>query len=80
MFEQLSNVRNVLPSRRSFRNMKPLARREFRQGLLFIAPWVAGFLAFTLLPLIAALLFTFMDLKITSGILSKPHFEKYQES
>ncbi len=74
MFEQLSNVRNVLPSRRSFRNMKPLARREFRQGLLFIAPWVAGFLAFTLLPLIAAFLFTFMDLKITSGILSKPNF------
>lgn len=74
MFEQLSNARNVLPSRRSFRNMKPLARRELKQGLVFIAPWIIGFLAFTLLPLIAAFLFTFMDLKITSGILSKPNF------
>jgi ABC-type sugar transport system permease subunit len=74
MFEQLSNVRNVLPSRRSFRDMKPLARSELRNGLIFIAPWIVGFLAFTFLPIIATFLFSFMDLKITSGILSKPHF------
>src|SRR5438046_572085 len=71
MFEQLSNVRNVLPSRRSFRDMKPIARRELRNGLIFIAPWIVGFLAFTFLPIIATFLFSFMDLKITSGILSK---------
>lgn len=74
MFEQLSNVRNVLPSRQSFRDIKPLARRELRNGLIFIAPWIVGFLAFTFLPIIATLLFSFMDLKITSGVLSKPHF------
>jgi multiple sugar transport system permease protein len=54
--------------------MKPLARREFRQGFLFIGLWIVGFLAFTFLPIIASFLFSFMDLKITSGILSKPHF------
>src|SRR5689334_18067840 len=74
MFEQISNMRNALPSLKSFRDMKPIARREFRQGLIFIAPWIVGFLVFTFLPIIASFLFSFMDLKITSGILSKPHF------
>jgi len=72
MFEQLSEFRNSLPSFRSFRNLSPLARRELRQGLWFLSPWIIGFLAFTLLPLFATLFFTFIDLKITDGILSKP--------
>jgi multiple sugar transport system permease protein len=72
MFEQLSNFRNALPSLRSFRNMSPLARRELRQGVWFLSPWLFGFLAFTFIPLFATLFFTFIDLKITDGILSKP--------
>ena len=32
------------------RTATPLARREARQGLLFISPWIIGFLAFTLAP------------------------------
>src|SRR5512135_167037 len=63
-----------LPSIGTFRHMTPLARKEFRTGMLFITPWIIGFLAFTLLPMIATLIFTFMDLKITDGILNPPKF------
>src|SRR5688572_9104114 len=72
MLEQLSNFRDALPSWRSFRNLSPLARRELRQGLWFLSPWILGFLAFTLIPLFATLFFTFIDLDITDGIMSKP--------
>jgi multiple sugar transport system permease protein len=44
--------------------MSPLARREARQGLLFISPWIIGFLAFTLLPMIATFAFTFMNVTL----------------
>lgn len=74
MFEELSNIRKALPSLRSFRNLPPLARREFRWGLLFLSPWVFGFLAFTLLPMLATLFFSFLNLSITDGILSPPDF------
>lgn len=74
MFEELSNIRKVLPSFRSFRNLPPLARREFRLGFLFLSPWIFGFLAFTLLPMLATLFFSFLNLSITDGILSAPKF------
>ncbi len=63
-----------LPSIGSLRHMSPLARKEFRTGMLFISPWIFGLLAFTLLPMIATLVFTFMNLKITDGILNAPQF------
>jgi ABC-type sugar transport system permease subunit len=44
--------------------MTPLARREARQGLLFISPWLIGFFAFTLLPMVATLLFTFLNITL----------------
>ena len=72
MFEKLSNFRNSLPSLRSFRSLSSLGRREMRQGLWFLSPWLFGFLAFTLIPLFATLFFTFIDLKITDGILGTP--------
>jgi multiple sugar transport system permease protein len=43
-----------------------------RQALLFISPWLLGFLLFTLLPIIASLIFSFLDLSITDGILGSP--------
>ncbi len=54
-------------SHESIRKMGPLARREFRNGLLFISPWIIGFLAFTLLPMLATLVFSFMNLKLTDN-------------
>ena len=81
MLEELSNFRKVLPTVRSFRNLSPLARREARLGLFFLSPWIFGFLAFTLIPMLATLFFSFLNLSITDGILSKPDFaglENYQ--
>jgi multiple sugar transport system permease protein len=74
MLEQFSNFKNTLPSLKSFRELTPLARRELMQGMMFLSPWIFGFLAFTLIPLFATLFFTFIDLKITDGILSAPRF------
>ena len=36
-------------------------RRELRAGLLFILPWVIGFLAFTLYPMAKALYYSCTD-------------------
>ena len=56
------------PRRRSFvpavLRLKPLARREANWGCIFIAPWVIGFLAFTLLPMVASLVFTFTNINL----------------
>ena len=78
MVEHLSEFRHSLPSLRSFRNLSPLARREMRLGCWFLSPWIIGFLAFTFIPLFATLFFTFIDLKITDGILSKPDWVGFQ--
>jgi ABC-type sugar transport system permease subunit len=68
--EQLTHFK--LPSLGSFRGMKPLAKREFRNGMLFISPWLFGFFAFTLLPILATLYFSFINLDITQGLTSIP--------
>jgi ABC-type sugar transport system permease subunit len=44
--------------------LTPLARREARQGLLFVSPWIVGFLAFTLLPMVATFAFTFLNITL----------------
>lgn len=40
---------------------RSLARREQLWGYVFIAPWIVGFLLFTLLPMAAALVFSLTD-------------------
>ena len=57
-----------LPSFGSVKKMSPIARREYRNGMLFLLPWFIGFLGFVLLPMLATLFFTFIDLKITTGV------------
>ena len=71
--EQLTNLPK-LPSLGSLRNMPTRAKREFRWGLFFISPWIVGFLAFTLIPMVATLIFTFLNLRITDGILNPTTF------
>jgi multiple sugar transport system permease protein len=44
--------------------LKPLARREALWGYLFIAPWVFGFLVFTLVPIVASFIFTFTNINL----------------
>ena len=48
-------------------HLTPLERREAFQGLLFISPWLIGFLVFTLVPTIATLIFSFSNVELTSG-------------
>ena len=73
MLEQLSKLPKV-SSLTSVRTMMPLGRREMRNGLLFLSPWLFGFVAFTFLPMIATLVFSFLNLRITDGIFSTPKF------
>ena len=73
MLEELSS-RPKLPSLSSWRNLGSIGRREMRWGLIFLSPWLFGFLAFTLLPTLATLYFSFLNLSITDGILSAPQF------
>lgn len=44
--------------------------RNLKVGLLFISPWIAGFLVFTLYPMIASLYYSFCDY----DVLSRPVF------
>ena len=47
------------------RRLTPLALREARWGVFFISPWIIGFFAFTLIPMIATLIFTFTNVTLT---------------
>lgn len=44
--------------------MTPNKRRNLAWGLLFISPWIIGFLAFTIYPIIASLFFSFTNFNI----------------
>ena len=76
MFQEPNRGMPKLPTLRAYREMTPLKRREMREGLLYISPWLIGFCVFTLLPIIASLIFSFMDLKITDGITQTPHVRR----
>jgi ABC-type sugar transport system permease subunit len=56
----------VLTRARPRRLARPhgLAWRRARWGYLFIAPWLIGFLAFTLVPMVATLGFTFTNINL----------------
>ncbi len=43
-----------------------LRTREAINGLLFISPWIVGFLIFTLIPLIRTFIFSLDDVKVTA--------------
>ena len=56
----------AIPLRRR-RGLSPLARREARWALIFLSPWIIGFLAFLLIPMIATLLFTFTNINLNQA-------------
>lgn len=74
MFQQLNQGLPSLPTLKAYRAMSSIKRREMREGLLFISPWLFGFFVFTFLPILASLLFSFLKLSITDNILSAPDF------
>lgn len=47
------------------RKNNTLSRREAAWGAAFLSPWIIGFLAFTLLPMIASLVLSFMEFSTT---------------
>ncbi|MEA5078213.1 MAG: sugar ABC transporter permease [Anaerolineaceae bacterium] len=49
--------------------LSPLARHEALTGYAFIAPWIIGFLVFTLVPMGASLVFSFTNLQL---VMSEP--------
>ena len=72
--EQLTQIHKLVPSAASLRNMRSLAKREFRNGIVFLLPWILGMLAFVLIPMVATFIFTFTDLKIETGALAHLKF------
>jgi ABC-type sugar transport system permease subunit len=58
------------PAGRRFRLRRPslgksaLSRHEARWGLIFLSPWLLGFLAFTLFPMIASLVFSVTNITL----------------
>jgi multiple sugar transport system permease protein len=56
-------------SRKSGRitKLSPLARREAGWGLLFLSPWILGFLGFTLIPIVASFVLTFTNYTLTQS-------------
>lgn len=49
------------------RGLSPLARREARWALVFLSPWILGFLAFELIPMIATFVFTFTNINLNQA-------------
>lgn len=41
--------------------MSPLQKREARTGLLFLSPWMIGFVALYVLPMLASFYFSLLD-------------------
>ncbi len=54
----------MLTLRRPSLGATPMARSEARWGFLFLSPWIFGFLAFTLFPMMATLAFSFSNINL----------------
>lgn len=47
--------------------LSPLAWHEARWGLIFLSPWIIGFFAFTLFPMVATFLFTLTNINLNQA-------------
>jgi multiple sugar transport system permease protein len=61
----------VSPQKSKQQRVSKLGRYRARWGLIFISPWIIGFLAFTIMPMIASLWFTTLDLNPATPELTK---------
>lgn len=49
------------------------AQRDFRNGLLFALPWIIGFLAFSVYPLLCSLYYSFTEFNaVTTPQMGRP--------
>ena len=66
--QPLESIDRRAGGRRFFRRpslgRSALARHEAKWGLIFLSPWIFGFLAFTLLPILASLAFSLTNLSL----------------
>lgn len=62
----VSELMNVRRTKGEARSRTALEKREARIGLLFISPWLIGFILFYFLPMIASLVFSFMDFQLAA--------------
>jgi ABC-type sugar transport system permease subunit len=79
--EELTRLPKI-PTIGTIRNLPPRAKRDFRWGMAFLSPWIFGFLAFVLIPMVATFIFSFVNLRITDGIMNPLTFvglENYKE-
>jgi multiple sugar transport system permease protein len=61
----------TLPARHSPRRLSPATRRNLRNGLLFISPWIVGVLVFTAYPIVMTFYYGFTDY---NGVTFPPHW------
>ena len=66
--QPLEQLDRPVRGRRFFRRpslgRSALARTEAKWGLIFLSPWIVGFLAFTFLPIIASFIFSLTNLSL----------------
>lgn len=53
------------PAARTARPAASLLREQKIWGWIFLSPWIVGFLAFTIIPILASLVFSFTDFQLT---------------
>lgn len=59
------SVASRTPARGAKPGSAPLMREQKVWGWIFLSPWIVGFLAFTILPILASLVFSFTDFQLT---------------
>ena len=64
--DMVSAISEAREQRFSWKNWSPARRREAMYGLIFISPWLIGFLIFTLFPMIASVVFSFMRFELAN--------------
>lgn len=59
----METTRSITPTRRGTRRPRwsPRVRRNFVKGILFISPWILGFLFFNLYPMVKSLVMSFTE-------------------
>ncbi len=77
--EALDQLRTakVKKKRFSWRSMSKNARREAMYGYAFISIWMFGFLVFTLIPMIASIIFSVTDLRLDSDVVNFVGLQNY---
>ena len=74
MLEEFQQFSKRDRTKTSLKKMSSISRREMNTGLMFLSPWLFGFIAFTFLPMVATLIFSFLNQRITDGIYSQLKF------